>query len=369
MAAEYYYGEAEGKPRSRSAFMVLVDAAMLIISIIALCAMLLTLVTSYFDPSISWIFPITGLISPAIFVGTTLLALYWIIRWRWVYATTLILPLLIAFPNISYYAKIDVSKHYETPSTRGTVKLMSYNTRTIVNDEGQVATDELAEFLEEHRPDIICIQEYNASRFKESARPSFMSDYNHSTVKDLAIFTRYKILESSENLVNPSFDSGSAYWSDILIGEDTLRLYNVHLHSTAITISDDAYIRNMEFISDTLSENKIKEMLSRFKNTSVGRAAQADTIANSISHTPHRVAVCGDFNDTPNSYAFRKISKGLQDSFQEVGVGYSYTFRGFLNLLRIDYVLVDPPTEIISYQVVDTMTMSDHLPVITTIKL
>ncbi len=341
----------------------------LILSAVMFALILLTLVTSYYDPSVSWIFPVVGLITPAILLATFLLTLYWIIRWRWRFASLLFLPLLISLPRLSHYARLDTAKHYGELPRRGVVRVMSYNVRELVDDNGTVSTPFIADFIEDQRPDIVCLQEFNASRMKEADEPQLIRNYHRAHEKNLAIYSRYKIIETSENLVNSDFKSGNGFWADILIGEDTVRLYNIHLHSTTITRDDDAYLSNMEFVNDSLSEDALRSIIQRFRNSSIGRADQADSIAHSIAQTAHRVVVCGDFNDTPNSYTFRKISKGLQDSFQEVGVGYTHTFRGFLNLLRIDYILVEKPTKVLSYDVVDSISVSDHLPVITTLKL
>lgn len=368
--AQYYYDQTERQSKNkRSRTMILLDTIMLLVSLALFAALSLTLVTSYFDPSKNWIFPILGLFTPAVYLASLLMALYWIIRWRWFFATTFIIPLAIAIPNISHYAKIETSKSYEKPSTRGSIKLMSYNVRGFIDDDKQVSVEAMNEFIDEQRPDIICFQEFNEGRMSEEKELALLQNYNRAKVKDQAIFTRFKILDSSENLINSDYDSGSGFWTDILIGSDTVRLYNLHLHSTTITHTDNEYISNMEFLSDSLSDDIFKSMLYRFKSTSVGRASQADSVANSIAHSPLKVIVCGDFNDTPNSYTFRKISKGLKDTFQEAGTGYCYTYRGFMNILRIDYILVDPSIEVLSYQSIDSIQLSDHIPITTTLKL
>ncbi|MFR9526756.1 MAG: endonuclease/exonuclease/phosphatase family protein [Rikenellaceae bacterium] len=366
---DYYYDRTARAPKKRSVVMVVIDTIMLVVSLIAFAAICLTLVTSYYDPSTHWIFPVLGLVSPATYLFTTLLMLYWVIRWRLIYACTLLLPLLVGAPNISHYGKIETAKHYGAPPRRGTIRLISYNTHGMVDRDKNVTTDQIEEFIEEQNMDIVCLQEFDKNRFKGKDYSDFLKKYYRAVVSQQAIFSRYKILETSDELLRDDSDSGSGFWVDLLISSDTVRLYNLHLHSTAITLSDDDYLSDMEFISDSQSEDKLKGMISRFRRSSIGRATQADSIATSIAASPYPVIVCGDFNDTPNSYAFRKISNGLQDTFQEAGTGYTYTYRGFMNLLRIDYILVDDIFEVLSYQEVDSLTLSDHLPVITTIKL
>ena len=51
--------------------------------------------------------------------------------------------------------------------------------------------------------------------------------------------------------------------------------------------------------------------------------------------------VAGDFNDTPVSYTYRKIRKGLNDSFVTSGYGAGFTYRGNYPPNRIDYILYD----------------------------
>ena len=83
--------------------------------------------------------------------------------------------------------------------------------------------------------------------------------------------------------------------------------------------------------------------------------------------TRTRRIVCGDFNDTPLSYTYRLMSRGLQDAFREKGRGFSHTYRGFYNTFRIDYVLVSDDFEVLSYEV-PSVEFSDHHPVFVRLK-
>ncbi|MFI3286296.1 MAG: endonuclease/exonuclease/phosphatase family protein [Rikenellaceae bacterium] len=368
---DYYYSDGAGAKRKKEGSFVLriVDFVMLLLSVAALGLLLLTLITSHVAPSVSWIFAIVGLITPAIYLLAIIMALYWIIRWRWIYASLFLVPLAIGAPAVSRYYKIETSKKYGELPRRGVMRLMSYNVKYLIDQEGQYSTPAMNIFIDQVKPDVVCFQEFTPRHMSQSEEPETFSNYSSAKITGMAIYSRYKILESSENLISEDFDSGRAFWADLLVGRDTIRLYNLHLHSTAITLNDDQYLSKMEFLGDSLSDDKLKGIISRFKATSIGRAAQADSLAANIAKSPHRVIVCGDFNDTPNSYAYRRISNGLQDAFQESGLGYSHTFCGFLNLLRIDYVLVEKPLEVLSYEVVDSVKLSDHLPVVTTLKL
>ncbi len=367
---EYYYNQSYREPKKRrSLVMRIVDIIALAMSVVAFVAMILLIFTPSVNPSRSWIFPIVGLFTPAIYIYSALLALYWVIRWRWSYALFLIIPVAIATPRMSLYAQLQTSKKYEAKATRKEFKVMSFNTKHFTDFAGQISTESAKAYIEEQNPDIIAFQEYEKNRFKGAEQA--LERYNIVKVHNQAIWSRYKILDSSEQLIiKDSLESaGSAFWADIIISSDTIRLYNIHLHSTSITSSDNDYISSMEFLGDSLRDDKFIDMLRRFKETSQWRAKQAETVAQSIAESPYTVIVCGDFNDTPNSYAYHKLSKGLNDTFAEQGEGYAHTYRGFMNLLRIDYVLVPPSIEVISYDVGYDYLHSDHYPVITKLKI
>jgi len=74
------------------------------------------------------------------------------------------------------------------------------------------------------------------------------------------------------------------------------------------------------------------------------------------------VIVCGDFNDTPVSYAYRKVRGNLKDAFIESGWGTSNTYNGELPSFRIDYILCDHKFTAQNYHR-DRVYYSDHFPI------
>jgi endonuclease/exonuclease/phosphatase family metal-dependent hydrolase len=112
----------------------------------------------------------------------------------------------------------------------------------------------------------------------------------------------------------------------------------------------------------------IRSIGSRLKSAFVMRADQATMIANYIRESPHPVIAMGDFNDTPNSFAYRKIKKGLEDSFRMAGKGFGNTYAGELPSFRIDHIMVGEP--MVPYQSKRIkIKYSDHFPVTSLIYL
>ena len=81
-------------------------------------------------------------------------------------------------------------------------------------------------------------------------------------------------------------------------------------------------------------------LIRKLAEASAIRAPQADSIAQEIaaSRYPY-IIVCGDFNDTPISYAHRVIEKGLNDAFTKSGRGLGISYNQNKFYFRIDNIL------------------------------
>ncbi len=363
------YNRDEESPR-RSILGRLVNCVVLIISIIASIALLLTLLFPFVDPSISWIFPVLGLVAPAVYITNLILALYWIIIWRWLYAIPMVAILLFGVSSISLFVNMEVSKDYGLDNHRNMVKVMSYNVRTFFNDQQQWSTEQVGEYIEEQNPDIICFQEYRrAAKGLAEHIDERLSKYNKAVFNMLAIYSRYPIIEKENIFAGDKDPSKRSMWVDVVVRNDTIRVFNNHLHSTYITANDEDYLKPQQLVKDTLRKDKLRNIISRFNNSSLERNKQIDTIAMVIANSPYRAVVCGDFNDTPMSRTYNVMSQGLKDAFQESGNGFSYTYRGFYNTLRIDYILVSDGLTPHNYISDEECIFSDHLPIMSYIKI
>jgi endonuclease/exonuclease/phosphatase family metal-dependent hydrolase len=151
-------------------------------------------------------------------------------------------------------------------------------------------------------------------------------------------------------------------FSDLKIGNDTVRIYNCHLQSYGINIKAYSVIDTLGFES-----KKIKEMRSigsKLKWGNIYRSKQVIKLSNHISKCPYQVILCGDFNDTPISFTYGEISSRLKDSFVESGRGISNTYRGKLPQNRIDYIFHSGGYKAYNYQRLNA-NYSDHYPIST----
>ncbi len=377
MASGYYneyggYGERPAGKRRRNWLLWLLDGVLTVVTLAVGITMLLTYFVPYVNPARVWFFPVLGLAAPITYVASVILMLYWIIRWRWLRAGTMILIVVIGLFKVSLFWRPDIRRTYEEAegSERGTIRVMTYNVRSFYGENGHSSVEDILRLIDEQDPDIICLQEFNARLAARSEEYALLeeryesSGFGRTAAPDssygapLAILSKFRILRS-QTVLTPA----SSVWVDLLVGDDTVRVFNNHLHSTAINASDNVYITEHRFLSDTARETKIRSIVQRLRENSILRAAQVDSIAREVAATPTRRIICGDFNDTPMSYVYKTMARGMRDAFRTCGSGYSYTFRGFFNTLRIDYVLMSEGLEPVSYETLP-VEYSDHHPVV-----
>lgn len=377
MAADYYngYGGRPSERRRRSAGMWILDLVMTLLTVVAGVTLVLTYFVPYVNPARVWFFPVLGLAAPAVYVASVILTLYWIIRWRWVRAGVMLVIVAAGIFKVSLFWRPEIRRSYAEEATyeRGAFKVMTYNVRSFYGENGGSSVGDILRLIDAEDPDIICLQEFNARLAERCEEFALLGEkyeiahFGRTEAPDsvygstLAILSKYRLLRSN-TVLTPS----SSVWADVMVGDDTVRVFNNHLRSTAINAKDNEFITSHRFLSDTARETKIRSIVSRLRENSVLRAAQVDSIAQVVGATRTRRIVCGDFNDTPMSYVYRTMARGLRDAFSECGSGYAHTFRGFYNTLRIDYVL-SGGFEPLSHEVLP-VDYSDHHPVVVRLK-
>ena len=374
MAGEIYNGGYGEAPRGgRGLLLALLDLVALLLSAVTVVAMAAVFFVPRIHPSHLWVLPMLGLVAPAIYVLTVVLTLYWVIRWRLKRAALMGLLVFFGAFSVSLFWRPEVRRARATESyPRSAISLLSYNVRLFYDDRGGNSADTIASLIDSLRPDIVCLQEYRPTLVRQSER--FRRLFEHYTAADFGlanqppqlnmILSRHRILRAGL-IAAPE----TSVWADVLIGEDTVHVVNNHLKSTGITARDNAYITEYAYLDDTVREEKLRSIAGRFYRNCVLRADQVDVIRTHIdSLAPQLRIVCGDFNDTPVSYTYRRMARGMNDAFSLCGHGYSSTFRGFFNALRIDYVLSSDDLETLSYEVPLEEGPSDHRPILVRFK-
>lgn len=258
-------------------------------------------------------------------------------------------------------------------STGKTLKVLTYNVE-FLNHGGAETSDSLnpiIAYIRDLEPDIICMQEVgmdfvNKGRFDKKTKnalkayPYFASGEDEDRYS-VVCMSRYPILRCHR--IEYESQSNSSWVYDIKIGDDTIRVINNHLESNKLNREEkDEYseiIHNVESSKITKVAGVLGNKVG--KSTRI-RGNQADVISKVIHEAPYKTIVCGDFNDVPGSYTYRKIRSDMEDCWMEKGNGWGHTFHENLFLFRIDYILHTPDIRCVKTSV-DRVRFSDHYPI------
>jgi len=308
-----------------------------------------------------------GLAYPYLLCINIVFVLYWIYRKRW----TFLLPLFIiilGWQTFSTYVAFGFNK---TDLVTSEVKIMSYNARYFNkynwNKDPETASN-ILEMIKYEKVDIVCFQEFllggaeaiNISRIAASL--SKFPYYYINNRKDLAIFSKFKI-ESTSEISFDNSSSASAFYTDVYIGREMVRIFNCHLESNRFKRKDYEFINNLRQNAEKKNIDGAMGITKRLKYAFRKRANQADVINELVKNTNHKSIVCIDMNDTPVSYTYRKSRGDLLDSFLEKGSGIGTTYIGDFPSYRIDYVFHHENLECSSFKI-KKVKFSDHYPII-----
>lgn len=239
---------------------------------------------------------------------------------------------------------------------------------------------EMIDLVKELKPDIFCIQEmaagdkshkainYMPDIMKKMGKLNYSYYYNpaHDFDRDhhfgLVIASRYPILKEESVSFNRMNYNATFIYADILKGEDTFRVFNIHLQTLRFDENNRKYLENFSLDDDTYLENS-KSILSKYKKGLIERHRQSDFVKKHLDESPYPVILCGDFNDVPNSYAYHTIGENLKNAFTEKGVAIGATFNGISPTLRIDNIFCTPTFEVKQYDRFKNK-LSDHFPIV-----
>lgn len=352
---------------------------MILITVLLITALTASVLAQYINPKHIWIFSVAGWVFPVLFVINFFLLGFWIIV-RIKYSLLPLSVLLISLPLVRDFFSFGFNK-YKPDSEVPHIKLMSYNVRNfdLYNWSGNENSRQgMLSIIRDEAPGIACFQEYytqdkgfydNTTLLKNKAG----FEYSHVEINfnlegqkwGIATFSHYPII--NKGVVQfETRTKNIAIYTDVITPLDTFRIFNVHLQSYRLAKKDYDYIDSLQQ-KITIDGNANKRIADKLKSAFRVRAEQVATLKQFIQESPYKVILCGDFNDTPISFAYDQLTEKLEDAFLQSGFGIGHTFINPLPLFRIDFILTDPVLAAYNFHSVHK-EYSDHYPIITTLR-
>ncbi|WP_396600525.1 endonuclease/exonuclease/phosphatase family protein [Algibacter sp. R77976] len=243
-------------------------------------------------------------------------------------------------------------------SISSSLSLLSFNTNGFMYEQNiEHEEGEIARFIKSENPDVFCIQEFSAIKYK------FFKDYPYWYKTNIftkgksvmAIFSKFPIKDKGY-ISFPNSNNGGMY-VDVIFNKEEIRIYNIHLESY-----------RMDAIHQLNNPNSYSPIAKRIGNAIKTRKEQAIQVKNHIDAFNGKVIICGDFNSTQFSSIYNVLKASKKDSFVEAGFGFGKTYGLYNYPFRLDYILVDDKFEVLSHQNFN-LKLSDHEPVLVKLAL
>jgi endonuclease/exonuclease/phosphatase family metal-dependent hydrolase len=349
-------------------------------NILVIIILLLSILAWYIVPSRVYAIAYLGLGFPIILFVNILYLLLWVVIFRWKYAFIQLIAILICWqPILTCFPVHFKTKEKNIPENR--IKILTYNVRAFNWQKGNAARkNPILKYLTNSGADIICLQEFAVYSVKnknsiisETEIKEILKDYPYSQIiklgtsrgnliYGLACYSKFPIRKAERLPLESSYNGSAMYELDI--NNKKVTLVNNHLESNRITTEDKKLYK--EFFktrdSDMIGE-VVMNVQTRLDAAYKIREVQANTIRALIDkQKTDATIVCGDFNDSPVSYAYYTIKGDLVDSYADTGFGQGITYHENKFLFRIDFIMHSLGFR--SYNcTVDKVNYSDHYPV------
>ncbi len=334
--------------------------------------MILSCLSVTVNPAKVWLMNVLGMMyMPLLLLNIFLMA--WAMKRK---SLSFLIPLVAIVPACFFFRFfVQTAKPEQTRSAElsSGVRIMSYNIgRFAISDikgDRLQRTDSLFNYLAQTNSDIICLQEYfgrdaaELSAFAEKYLPGYNVDYYFFTGKygrfGNVTLSRIPVLGKGKLLFPES--RNLAIYTEYALGGGKFRVYNCHLESYAISLSN-------VWKAVKGDRKMFQETGRKMRRSIIKRPMQVDNVLSSIENSNTRSFVCGDFNDNPISNTYYRLAKGRSDSFTVAGHGFGASYRAFWPLIRIDYIFCPEGTSPVSHYT-PKVDYSDHYPIISDIRV
>lgn len=341
--------------------------------------------STYVHPQSFVLLPLLSLMFPVLLFLMFLWIIFFAIFFQFEKLIIAIASLLFFFPQIKEYYNISFS---ELPShPQNTFSIMSFNVKLfdLYNwQNNHLTRQKIFDYLQKHPADIMCFQEFytseDANDFNnlDELKKMFKDYYFHVqyfvTLRKndhwgLLTMSKFPIANAGVLNFNNAKNNGCIF-SDIVIGKDTIRVFNLHLQSFNLykkkKWKPNQKPDNETFFEALDSTARGKNFIGKIYYNTIIKIQQIESIIEIINHTPYPVLIIGDFNEISNSYLVRLLKKNnFKDAFVQKGNGFGITFYDKI-YVRIDYIFCDNKFRVLNFNTEnnsETKHISDHYPI------
>ena len=345
---------------------------LLVINVLLAVGLLLTTLAPTVAPSRSILPSLLAFGYLPLLVSNVVMVVLWLVmgKWHFVWSAAAI---AVRWSFVGLFLQVGgeskVPDRNEHPQM---VSVMSYNVHSFHGqaDRASQADTNAAAFIDlvrDNNPDVLCLMEYSSGNKVRLTDSLISLGYNHyhgahgsnTSPSGTVVFSKLPItyvkrIDHNMLLV------------ELMHDEQHFRLCCVHLDSYALDATDREEIEQLlhgEVKTESRTLDKVKETIRKHESE------WEEKLEPIISESSLPMLLAGDFNDIPSSWLYGQVTKHLDDTYRDqgMGIGRTYNGNGFPHF-RIDYVFHSKEFTTLSHKRIKT-SISDHYPVMTSLEL
>ena len=351
----------------------------IVLSILSVILYLFTILSAFggrFDTAIFTFPAVLTLVLPVFATATLVVTILWFVFRRIIMGALGVLTLLACWSPITTVSPLSTSKKADPDSKTFTV--MTWN---IHHGEDQELKDytgpnRTIHYIIHSGADIVCLQELKRINHNEipgyslAMRDSLRKIYPYwagNDRLDMKVLSKYPVVYNNNyNYIDGTTKGPTLYsFFKVMIGDRAVNLVNLHLSSFDLSGSERQVVSRMSSVNgakwsmEKMKSNVWKKLRSGFSR----RKKVAAALRKDINTVSGPMIITGDFNDVPESYAYRLLrGTDLKDAYVETGFGPMVTFNQNMFWFHLDQVLYRGPLKALNVHR-GSIKSSDHYPV------
>lgn len=271
--------------------------------------LLLCFLLRYLKPEFLFFPSLVGYAFPVLLLlGFVFVILYLIfLRWK---VLLFVVCIAINYPNI--VALLRGKGSPEPPKmewvSADRFKVLTYNVRLFnyygeIPGEKQQIKEQLLDYVKDQDADVVCFQEYYESKnssftlgrklpqagYRHHTKPASNKNFHYGNI----IYSKFPIIREGSLQGLSRFD---VVFADLLVHQDTLRVYNIHLESNRFDKTDRAFFEHLRASSQNNGKDVdytrgAQRMLGKVKKATLRRSDQVRRLIRHVqdSLAPSRV--------------------------------------------------------------------------------
>lgn len=280
--------------------------------------------------------------------------------------------LLLGFPflkrTVQFHKPLAIGEKYD-------FNVLSYNVSGFYSldyyrNKDEQKTVKAIHFASDFDADIKCFQDFynwdetpitaSLKRINKKGTPHFVAakpkelSMPNQGMIGLIIFSKYPLIYRKQKMY--STQGNGILVADMVYKKDTFRIINTQLQSTGVRVKK-IFKKDYDLV-----KKESRNLFSNLKIGFQGRFSQVNLLERWIKESPYPVILAGDFNEVPYGYAYGKVAKHLQNSFETKGYGFGFTLNRSPRFVRIDNQFYGKGLTVNSFETLLEVENSDHFP-------